>query len=188
MQTRDEILTMKAAMLYIINKVDSIDTLHLFKILYFADREHLAKYGRHIIHDDFRAIDMGPIPSCIYSAIKVVQGKNRPEDYSSLEDLFNSIEISDRLHYVIKAKEQPDMDELSASDVQCLDDSFEENRLVDTYDLSKKSHDYAWYKAREGGYSNNPSMNTLDIARAGGASDAMLEYIKESEIVDSILR
>ena len=80
------------------------------------------------------------------------------------------------------------MDELSDSDVQCLDDSFEENRLVDTYDLSKKSHDYAWYKAREGGYSNNPSMNTLDIARAGGASDAMLEYIKESEIVDSILR
>ena len=34
------------------------------------------------------------------------------------------------------------MDELSASDVQCLDDSFEENRLVDTYDLSKKSHVY----------------------------------------------
>lgn len=188
MHTRDEILKMKAAMLYVINKVGSIDTLHLFKILYFADREHLVRYGRHIINDDFKAIEMGPIPSCIYSAIKVVQGKNKAEKYSHLEELFNCIEIGDRLHYVIKAKEKPDMDELSASDIKCLDDSFEENRLIDTYDLSQKSHDHAWNKARENGYSRNPSMNTLDIAYAGGASDAMLEYIKESEIIDSILR
>ena len=39
--------------LYILNKTGGIDFYHLFKILYFAERDHLAKWGDKIISDDF---------------------------------------------------------------------------------------------------------------------------------------
>ena len=38
--TIDEMLKLKAVVLYVINKCDEIDYFHLFKILYFADRAH----------------------------------------------------------------------------------------------------------------------------------------------------
>ena len=37
--TIDEMLKLKAVVLYVINKCDEIDYFHLFKILYFADRD-----------------------------------------------------------------------------------------------------------------------------------------------------
>ena len=69
--TIDEMLKLKAVVLYVINKCDEIDYFHLFKILYFADRAHYAKYGRRIIQDTFCALPKGPVPSVLFDAIKV---------------------------------------------------------------------------------------------------------------------
>ena len=43
--TTDEILKLKAVALYVINKFEAIDILPLFKIIYFADREHYAVFA-----------------------------------------------------------------------------------------------------------------------------------------------
>ena len=39
------------AVLYIANRVERKDFHKIFKVLYFADREHLIKYGRPITGD-----------------------------------------------------------------------------------------------------------------------------------------
>ena len=49
-----EMKKLAEVILYILHKTRTIDYYHLFKILYFAEREHLAKWGFRITSDTFR--------------------------------------------------------------------------------------------------------------------------------------
>ena len=60
----------KASVLFIINNIGETDLLKIFKILYFAERNHLAKYGRLILNDDYVAMKNGPVPSKLYDLFK----------------------------------------------------------------------------------------------------------------------
>jgi uncharacterized phage-associated protein len=183
----DDILKMKAAFLYVVSAFEGVDILRAFKILYFANKEHLALYGRPIIEDEFCALPNGPVPSKIYDAVKLAQGKSRVFQTEEIRELANSISTGgdDDLDYVIYGKQAPDMDELSKSDVVCLNKSIEENKDLSFKQLSDKSHDYAWDKA----WKQQPAskMDILDIARAAGVSDEMSEYIKEQSEINAIL-
>ena len=52
--------------LYILYKTSGIDFYHLFKIMYFAERDHLATWGDRITADEFYAIKYGPVPIQLY--------------------------------------------------------------------------------------------------------------------------
>lgn len=178
--TQDEILKLKSAFLYVINK-QTIDMLHLFKILYFADREHLAKYGRRIINDSFCAMQNGPVPSNLYDTIKFKNRTlNKPEyfDDSKFQTILDSFETGDAdAFYYLFANESPDMDELSKSDVEILDKAITKYKDYSFKEISELSHDSAWLKAWE--RKRNSNIDYLDIAKAGGASDDFIEYLKE---------
>lgn len=173
----DDVLKLKAAVLYVLNKCGRIGYLRLFKILYFANREHYAKYGRSIINDVFCALPKGPVPSFLYDAIKGQKG-----NYYTIisESIYNP---EDEEYFIVTAKEEPDMDELSVSDIKCLDKSIQENKDIDINSLSIKSHDEAWEEKKH----SHGRMNNISIAKAGGASEAMIEYIKENELIDSLI-
>lgn len=165
----------KATILYVLTNIrEGVDFLKLFKIIYFANQRHLACYGRSIVDDQFVAMQNGPVLTDAYNKLR--------------NDGFDFIERNPEGGYMIFAKESPDMDELSVSDVECLDISIKENRDLTFSELSKKSHDAAWLSAwdsRKG--KNSVPMDLLKIARAGGANDRMIEYIKEDLFVDSCL-
>ena len=42
---------------------------HICKLLYFADKEHLLRYGRTITGDSYRALEQGPAPSHGFEAL-----------------------------------------------------------------------------------------------------------------------
>lgn len=179
----DDVLKLKAAVLYVVDKCGEIGYMHLFKILYFANREHYAKYGRSIINDTFCALPKGPVPSFLYDAVKGLPFIPKSGEFKVISDsLFNQ---DPTYYYLLSAKEKPDMDELSKSDIVCLDNSIKENINLDIERLSEKSHDLAWKEAWNKGTSS--SINKLSIARAGGANEAMLEYIQENELIDSLI-
>ena len=185
--TYDELLKLKAAVLYVVNTCEGIDYYHLFKILYFADREHLAKYGRHIISDTFCAMDNGPVPSNLYDAIKDVTGKKRLHSHSKLKIISDSLAKADSMYdYILIGREQADMDELSASDIEMLDKSIKENLTIRFGDLSNKSHDIAWVNAHD--KKNASRIDDLLMAKAGGANDAMIDFIKELKSYNEVSR
>lgn len=185
--TQDEILKLKAVALYIINKFGAVDILRIFKILYFAEKEHFARYGRRIVSDKYIAMENGPVPSALYDAIKIAQGRNNLANYPQIATISNSLSIGgpESLDYVVVAKEQPDMDELSKSEILCLDNSFKENKGLEFKELSEKSHDIAWTTAWN--KCVNSEINPILIAQAAGANDAMIEYIKENQSINELI-
>ena len=48
------------AVLYVANRLERRDFHKIFKVLYFADREHLTKYGRPITGDTYMQWNMAP--------------------------------------------------------------------------------------------------------------------------------
>lgn len=183
--TLDEMLKLKAAVLYVMNRCGAIDYFHLFKILYFADRAHYAKYGRRIIQDTFCALPKGPVPSTLFDAIKVATSQTSAIKGSSLALIADAITSPDDVYYfILSAKEPPDMDELSKSDIDFLDNAIEENKDIDIETLSQKSHDEAWKEAW--GKKKAYPIDAVLMAKAGGANDSMIEYIRENEEINKL--
>jgi len=63
------------AILYIASKMGGAVDMHkLSKTLYFADSEHLSKYGRSITGDVYIKMKYGPVPSKTDDILKAVRG------------------------------------------------------------------------------------------------------------------
>ena len=168
-------------MLYILNATKGTDIYHVLKILYFAEQKHLVKWGSRITADDFRAYEYGPVADQLYHAIRNshLLDKELPD---MLQDVAHF--AGDDAPNVLLAKREADLDYLSQSERECLDESIKENASLTFDQLKQKSHDAAWQESYQG---NGDLMNTLSIARAAGATDAMLEYIKSNLEIDKAL-
>lgn len=182
----DDILKLKAIVLYIVNKCGTVDIFHILKILYFADRTHYAEWGTRLCNDTFCAMDNGPVASHLYNALKDVTGKELLRADSPLKMISNALyQVDPMYENYVCAREEADMDELSGSDIDCLDNSITENKGQSFSSLSRKSHDQAWREAY--GKRKNSEMDPLLMAEAGGASKETLEFIKENVAFDQML-
>ena len=159
-------------LLYIIQKIGGKGDFHkVFKILYFADQKHLARYGSAITDDKYVAMTYGPVPSMAYDIVKSMRGERL---MVAFQDQFTPyFELLGK--YTIRAKVNPDLDYLSKSEMQCLNESVGECEKLSFQECTNRSHDSAWHNADE-----NSEMNLLDIAKAGGAQNGMIAYIRES--------
>lgn len=172
MDTKKEIPFLLAPALYVLNKHSKgrVGMLALFKTLYFADRYHLAKYGRQITKDSYIAMGNGPVPSRLYDYIKGVAGKNTvPIEEEFLEELKKYITVE--YPYVIPLSLQ-DMAFLSRNQIESLEKGLEICQGKSFSELSEMSHDSAWHSAI-----SNTEMSILEMAKAGGANEQMIRYI-----------
>ena len=96
MKTAIQIAKIRAVVLYIMQSfTQGVDYIKLFKILYFAQQDHLVKYGKVIVEDSFRALKHGPVPAYTYKALQIAEGKpldgNFDEFLSDIEVRFNEV-------------------------------------------------------------------------------------------------
>lgn len=161
-----------AALLFICynSKDRERDLYSLLKILYFAEKEHLLKYGRTITGDQIVAMKYGPVLSYAYDILKPV---NVNSSYFEVED------------NVVQALQEPDMGYLSESDVSCLLSSIKVNENLNFTQLKDKSHDASYNEAWS--KSHNSYIPYEQIARHAGANDEFIKYISisnENDILD----
>lgn len=164
-----------AAILHIVREVlasgeEKVGLHKVFKILYFADREHLATWGRPITGDFFIAMNYGPVPSNIYDMLKSTKGDCRfipKETYSPLFEVTGG-------HWVV-AKQNPDLDVLPESCQEALNKAIDENAHLDFKDLVNKSHDRAWGTATKDG-----KVSYKRMAQVVGANTEMITYIRHN--------
>lgn len=188
MKTNDEIKKIETVVLYILQAFkDGVDYIKLFKIMYFAQKDYLLKYGKVLCPDTFKARKYGPIPAFSDKVIKTVETKECLRGKSDFKTFVASIKVENQLVYGLS---EPDTDYLSVKERQCLDKWIEYCREKDSIkELSPESHDKA-YKAAWKAYKDDPQkgeMTWIAIARAAGASPKMVAYIREKELMSEQL-
>lgn len=161
--------------LYILNKTGGIDYYHIFKILYFAELKHLAKWGHRIIADDFYALEYGPVPTKLYDAVK---GNNASQ--TQLADLLKASTrfAGNDAPNVLLPTCDTDLNYISASEIEALNSSIAENVQLTFSQLKDKSHDSAWkeaFRCENGAKIISP----VSMAKVMNADNATIEYIKE---------
>lgn len=157
------------AVLYVAEHIDDRKDMHkIFKTLYFADREHLSRYGRSITGDYYIAMSYGPVPSFIDDIFKAVRGNSffsgRSDDLKGYFHFINN--------YVIEPDREPDMDYLSETDVECLDYAISICKGKSFGELTEMSHDLAWTRTKK-----DRRMSVKDILRENGDTEEYAEYI-----------
>ena len=145
----------------------------LFKILYFAEQKHLAKYGMPITGDHYIAMQNGPVPSQFYDLLKIIRGDETLFNNPALN--YSGVFVVKDRYYIELLNDELDLEVFSESELTCLSESIEENRLLDFNTLTEKSHDIAWQQAGE-----DSEMSIFQIAKAAGANDELLKYIAVS--------
>ncbi len=149
-------------------------TLHsVSKVLYFADREHLSRYGSLLSGDNYHAMQHGPVPSGIYNLMKAASGRQEPLIPQQFYDLVvRSLRIEGK--HRITPLRQANLDLLSASQRECLDASIKANGRLSFERLTKKSHDAAWKSADE-----NDLIDVKAIAKTLPNAKQVLAYLTE---------
>jgi uncharacterized phage-associated protein len=138
------------AVAYIAHRL-AMPTLHsVFKILYFADLKHLARYGLLISDDNYVAMKHGPVPSKIYDIAKAVRdnGGFVPGEVAAYAK--GAFQIDGQ--YRIRLLREPDEDKFSESDLECMDETVKEHGGKSFQELTALSHDAAWESADENDY------------------------------------
>lgn len=149
------------------------DMHKLCKILYFADQRHLSDYGRSITGDTYIAMQYGPVPSCVDDILKALRGDSFFSSVPEIEELKHYIVFENR--FILRALKEPDMDELSVSDVKCLDYAIDICKNKSFLELTAFSHGLAWSNTQR-----DRAMSVKDILREAGDGEAYVEYIADN--------
>ena len=163
------------AVLYIMQQLGGTVDMHkIFKILFFADREHLSKYGRTITGDVYIAMNYGPVPSKTDDIFKAVRG----DSFFSAGDLCDYFHFTNK--YMVKSDKTPDLDYLSKSDLMCLDTAIKKCKDKSFGELTAMSHGFAWQST-----ARDREMSFSDILREEGDSEEYISYISNKLELES---
>jgi len=189
MKTKEEIKKIESVVLYILNRFqEGVDYIKLFKIMYFAQKDYLLSYGKVLCPDTFKARKYGPVPMLSDKVLKTVETQESLRNRDDLKPFSLAIKV-DKNQRVFSLQE-PDLDYLSGKERKCLDKWIEYCYDKDSIkELSPESHDAA-YDAAWSAYQDDPQkgeMTLIEIARAGGASDKLISYIREKELMNEQL-
>ena len=120
--------------LWLVHKhLGPLDKLKLVKLVFYADRQHLARYGRPIVGGCYYAMPNGPVSSELLDCIQDSAGGENP-----------AFELTD---LKVRAKMSPDEEFLSESDIEVLEETDEEFGKLDPWHLRNMTHKLkAWKK------------------------------------------
>lgn len=188
MMNRDDIMILKAALLYIIKKSEEKrrDVYGIVKTAFYAQQIHLSESGSPLFNDVICALPFGPVPSNMYDILKMARGDEKELSFhgsDGLIDVAEAIGWKDERYF---AKEDPNLDYLSESDIQSLDKAIERVSKMSFNDIYSDTHGKEWERAF-GKKSGKKVMDIVKIAEEGGADEAMLAYLKEYLELEKVL-
>ena len=159
--------------LYVAKRLAHPSFHSISKVLYFADREHLSRYGSLMTGDTYVAMRYGPVPSGVYNLLKAAGGRHElliPPHWFDLVAGSLTVEGTHRVKPLRDAN--PEM--ISAAQHACLDASIKQNGRLSFDKLLKKSHDKAWHSADE-----NEIIETRAIAKTLPNAKEVLAYLSD---------
>lgn len=154
----------------------------VMKLLYLADREHLGRYGRFILGDAYAAMAQGPVPSATYELMKFLRGDRPPVE--GAEDAHQFLSYSPE--HELEAVREPELGELSESDLECLDHIIGLYRSRGRQAMRALSHDEAWAKAwSDKGDKKSVPMKPELIASILPDAEHLLAFLRDPQPGDA---
>ncbi len=165
------------ALLYVANRVQRKDFHKIFKVIYFADRQHLADWGRPITGDTYIAMEAGPVPSRLYDMLKIVRGDSYIADTEGLGEYF---QVENWMY--VRPLVDADLNKLSANEQQALSDAIDKYAGLSYDEIKEKSHDTAWRST-----ARDFSISWENIALEAGLDTEELECVNELSSLEAAL-
>lgn len=158
--------------LYIANNLQIPDFHKISKVLYFADKSHLERYGRLICGDSYIAMKHGPVPSGVYDILKTVRGDGLWSDVICEKLDMESFSVHEKKRVVPSRGANTDL--LSESDIECLSEAIGKYGTLEFSELTEASHDNAWKSVDQ-----NDVIDIEEIVATLSHSDELLEHLRE---------
>ena len=164
------------AMALIAKLLPGVSPLYVSKILFYAEKWHLNRFGRPILADTYIAMPLGPVPSTVKNFIDHNWAwVAKPEQF----DEAVRVEKKEGFYRLYSGKRAPNTDLLSPSDVACLEEAVKFCSDKKPEELSALTHhEKAWREAPANGAmdyelfidDDNPNKNAvLAIAKETAA-------------------
>jgi hypothetical protein len=147
-----------AAIGYLVNSTGA-DLYSVMKMVYLADKVHLSRYGRTVSGEEYAAMKNGPVPEFSYALCKFLQGKKG--HFEPKPDAKEFLVLNGNDFELLRA---PDMDELSLSDREALDEAVNVYRAGGWRAVRKHSHDRAFDAAWNAAEARNSGSNPMAVA------------------------
>ena len=164
------------AVAFLVQVLPSPDIHRVVHVLYFAEKEHLAKYGRTLTKDSYIAMNFGPVPTNLYDLIKSVRGDGSSNFLDKNPELMKlakeKMKVYDHNLAIIGPIES---DLLSESDKECLLESSKEYGHLPFSILTERSHDAAWKATAK-----NQQIALKDIVETLPNANAVLHHLRET--------
>jgi uncharacterized phage-associated protein len=121
-----------------------INKMKAIKLIYFADRLHLRKYGRPIVGDEYWAMQRGPVGSITKN---IAELSILPLDAHKYARKF--LKVADEKKQTYSSIQSTDADVFSQTDLECLEAAYAVFSGYDQYELAEKTHDMPDWKKHE---------------------------------------
>ena len=147
------------AILYVLEKKESVNQYNILKIMFEADKYHLNHYGRPITGDVYIKMEHGTVPSNIKDILYMTDGE--------------SLTSKDLEQYHIKGLRFADKDVLSESDIEALDNGCEKYLNLSFTEVRRLNHkEECWLQGKV-----NQQIPFESII----SNSEVLDYLRETE-------
>lgn len=137
----------------------TINRMKALKLIFFADRYHLRKYGRPVTNDDYWAMRLGPVPSGTRDISHLKSGYLDRRETKYASDYIESTQ------YKLISKKPVDEMLFSDSDIEALSFAWKTFGRHSQFRLAALTHQYPeWSRHKEAlGISSRIHMNLEDF-------------------------
>jgi len=154
-------------------KQAGIDIYHVAKVLFYADKMHINKYGRPITGDVYIKMPYGPVPSGARDLIT----SSAWLSLRQADKIKDSLIIDKDSNHRLTALRPPDTVYFSKSDIECLECALNKYGNLSFDDLYSLTHAEKCYCQT---FSNEKIDYTLFIDDDNPFRDELLEDLMES--------
>lgn len=130
---------------WLANRHPGITRYYVAKVIFYADKKHLERFGRPVIGDTYYKMEEGPVPSWVYDVLKMNKRKFGP---NFLQSIASAIDVGGGQSLELRPVREPNLKLISKTDLKCLEEAYRECINVPFDELKSKTHEEpAWIEA-----------------------------------------
>ncbi len=119
----------------------TLNKMKAIKLIWLSDRLHLRKYGRMITSDVYFALPFGPVPSTTRDILELNSTFITEVEYD-----YGKEHIENTDQYSFKSKKHPSLRVFSKTDIDVINQIFENYGHIEPFALSELSHSFPEWK------------------------------------------